>query len=478
MEWKQKANTIIEKIQQGQHHLVQREVVEIEQQLKKIEELSNAELLFLHHTVALFYQAEKNYSLASHHFQQAIKHRYHDKEAEHIWLQAHFAFAKLDEQFKQFSQARMTLAKVLQYLEKKQASNIEIAFVYQRIGRLFYQEEELHQAHTQMEQARTLLLETLEPVDPMVMRVNDQLADIYVALEQPELAIQLFEDIITKEDTLLSDEGKAILLMKTGELHFHTDLKRARRIIDQAVKLVNTEHPLYVRGYMLLAEIEENLRAFPRAVKYYKQVLEIVNQKYEKDHFLVVFLHSKLGTIELKMGGDQKAKHFLETGLPLSEKYPKIRMQFLYALGKIYSKQEVYDKAFDMYTSFLQGLEAEDKIKTLAYANTLQAIAYNFLMQEDLDNAIVRYHEALSIYQKLGSNCRNEKGLTAIRLGYSYYQTGEIKQAERYYELGAVTIEKVHEQEIKQEAYLALVEFYKETNQPKKQYEYEHKLMI
>lgn len=209
MEWKQKANTIIEKIQQGQQHLVQREVVEIEQQLKKIEELSNAELLFLHHTVALFYQAEKNYSLASHHFQQAIKHRYRDKEAEEIWLQAHLAFAKLDEQIKQFSQARMTLAKVLQYLEKKQADHTEIALVYQRIGWLFYQEEELHQAHTQMEQARKLLLEELEPVDPMVMKVTDQLADIYVALEQPELAIQLFDNIIAREDTLLSDEGKA-----------------------------------------------------------------------------------------------------------------------------------------------------------------------------------------------------------------------------------------------------------------------------
>ncbi|WP_018933027.1 tetratricopeptide repeat protein [Gracilibacillus lacisalsi] len=477
MEWKQKANTIIEKIQQGQHHLVQREVVEIEQQLKKIEELSNAELLFLHHTAALFYQAEKNYSLASHHFQQAMKHRYRDKEAEEIWLQAHLAFAKLDEQFKQFSQARMTLAKVLQYLEKKQADNTEIARVYQRIGWLFYQEEELHQAHTQMEQARKLLLEELEPVDPMVMKVTDQLADIYVALEQPALAIQLFDNIIAREDTLLSDEGKATLLMKTGELHFHIDLKKARRIIDQAVKLVNTEHPLSVRGFMLLAEIEENLTAFPRAVKYYERALEIINQKYEKDHFLVVFLYSKLGTIALKMGEDQKAKRFLEAGLPLSDKYPKIRMQFLYALGKIYSKQEIYEQAMDMYTDFLQGLEAQDKMRTLAYANTLQAIAYNFLMQADVDNAIVRYHEALSIYEKLGSNCRNEKGLTAIRLGYSYYQAGEIKQAEKYYELGAETIEKVNDQAIKQEAYLALIEFYKETNQPKKQYQYEHKLI-
>ncbi|WP_208589883.1 tetratricopeptide repeat protein [Gracilibacillus suaedae] len=477
MEWKQKAKAIIKKMQQGQHHLVQREVMEIEQQLKKIEELSNAELLFLHYTVALFYQAEKKYSLASHHFQQAMKHRYRDEEAEQIWLQAHLAFAKLDEQFKQFGQARMTLAKVLQYLEKKQASNIEIALIYQRIGWQFYQEEELHQAHTQMEQARKLLLEELVPVDPMVMKVTDQLADIYVALEQPELAIQLFDNIIVREDTLLSDQGKATLLMKTGEIYFHIDLKKARRVIDQAVKLVNTEHPLFVRGFMLLAEIEENLKAFPRAVKYYERALEIINQKYEREHFLVVFLFSKLGTIALKMGEDQKAKYFLEAGLPLSDKYPKIRMQFLYALGKIYSKQEIYDQAFDMYTAFLQGLEAQDKMQTLAYANTLQAIAYNFLMQGDVDNAIVRYHEALSIYEKLGSNCRTEKGLTAIRLGYSYYQIGEIKQAEKYYELGAVTIEKVNDQEIKQEAYLALVEFYKETEQLKKQYQYEHKLI-
>ncbi|KAB8139444.1 hypothetical protein F9U64_00430 [Gracilibacillus oryzae] len=446
-------------------------IINLENQVKD-ESLSGVDRLYLHDKIARFYMEEDNYALASHHFQQATKNRYTNTESEKVWLEAHSAFAKLAEQFKQYNQARMTLAKVLQYLEKNNKPIEAIASVCQRIGWLFFREGEYHQAHTQLEQAQKLFLEVLDGKDPRVLRVNDQLADVYIGLEQPELAIRLHEKHFETNSQFLKEEEKALLLIKIGELSFHTDLKKARKTIIEGMERVKEENPLFIRGSMLLAEIEETLGAFPRAIKYYKDALCVVEEP-----FLVVFLHAKLGTLYLKTAQKEEAQSFLEKGLPLSADYPKIRMQFLYALGKIYSDQKNYELAFEMYTSFLQGLDAEGKTRTLAYANTLQAIAYNYLVQEDINNALVRYSEALNIYNKLGSNCREEKGLAAIRLAYCYREMGDLSKAEVYYKQGTAVVEKVKDKGLKEEALMAIIDFYRMTNQSGKSSVYENKLI-
>src|SRR5699024_6490015 len=126
MDWKQKAIDITKKIKEDRKTLITRDIQQIEQQLKKENELSVSDLLFLHHAVGLFYTEEKNYTLASHHFQQAIKHRFEDTESEDIWVQAHLRLSKLDEKQKQYSQARMPLVKLLQYMEKEKKATIDI----------------------------------------------------------------------------------------------------------------------------------------------------------------------------------------------------------------------------------------------------------------------------------------------------------------------------------------------------------------
>ncbi|MFC4386977.1 tetratricopeptide repeat protein [Gracilibacillus marinus] len=474
MEWKQKAKETIMKIQQGKRQEVIRDIVAIEEQLKKIEELSTLELLFLHYTAGLFYKEEKNYALASHHFQQTMKYRPKDKETEQLYIQAHLSFATLDESTNQLKEAKMTLARLLQYLEKHQFDERIIAKVYQKIGWLFYKEDELHQAHTQLEQAKQLLEKSCKKTDPEMLQLLDKLAEIYIALEQPEKAVALFTNIV---DASISKEACATIKIKIGELNFHIDLRIARKTIIEAIELVDETHPIYLRGNMLLAEIEENIVAYPRAVKYYKRAFDHVVQTHEKTHFLHVFLLSKLGTIHLKMGELDKAQSYLEDGLPYAKAYEKIEMQYFYALGKIYSDKELYDKAFDMYTNFLFGLEQEEKTNTLAYGNTLQALAYNYLRQEEMQLALARYSEALQIYSKLGSNCRNEKGLAAIRLGYCYEQLEELEKAEDMYKQGIADIERAKDADLMEEAYMAIITFYQKTNQLSKLPLYENKIV-
>src|SRR5699024_12190717 len=126
---------------------------------------------------------------------------------------------------------------------------------------------------------------------------------------------------------------------------------------------------------------------------------------------------SKIGTSAMKTFQLKHAKEYLEQGLELAEKCQKIRQQFLYALGKMYSDEGAYDKAYTVFLEFMQRLDKEGRRKSLAYGNTLQAIAFNVLEQEKLERALHYYQEALDIYKSL-PHCNAEAGLTYIRMAY------------------------------------------------------------
>lgn len=110
----------------------------------------------------------------------------------------------------------------------------------------------------------------------------------------------------------------------------------------------------------------------------------------------------------------------------------------------------------------------------------MQAIAFNDLEQQKLNEALKHYCEALSIYEKLVStSCREEKGLAYIRLGYCYEHIEEkdLEKAEQSYEKGFRILDKVNDTGLLEEALAAMIDFYNRTNQPKKRKIYEDKLV-
>ncbi|WP_080872862.1 tetratricopeptide repeat protein [Oceanobacillus timonensis] len=228
----------------------------------------------------------------------------------------------------------------------------------------------------------------------------------------------------------------------------------------------------------MLAEIDENMGSFPRAINYYKQALDQLTKVYEKDHFMIVYIYSKIGTLSIRTLKKDQAKSYLEKGLTLSHPFPKIRMQFLYALGKIYSDEKTYDQAQKVFTAFLEGLEKDDRKNSIAYGNTLQAMAFNHIEQDQIEQAFERYKEALAIYEKI-PNVKEEKGLTLIRLGYCYEnrEKQDISKADQCYEKGFKQIEKTRNQELLEEALAGMIDFYNRNNQPKKKQRYEDKFV-
>ena len=310
------------------------------------------------------------------------------------------------------------------------------------------------------------------------------MSNAYIELEKYDQALSLYENILNKKIDAEDKFGEALILLRIGEIDYYKDLKQARSNIMKALNIfqeLGEQAQKYIlKAYLMLGEIDENIANYPRAINYYKKACQVIEKQDRHNQAMIVFIYSKIGMISIKMNELDKAKLYLEKGLPISESFANIRMQFLYGLGKIYSLEKKYEQAFQMYTKFLQGLEQTGHKVSKSYADTLQALAFNFLQQKQFETALNYYEQARIIYNQLMStSCREEKGLTYMRIGYCYENLvrPDLKKAEQFYEQGFEILSKVKSVELLEEGLAALIDFYRRYKKRNKQKIYEDKLV-
>ncbi|MBY7142041.1 tetratricopeptide repeat protein [Virgibacillus sp. NKC19-3] len=233
------------------------------------------------------------------------------------------------------------------------------------------------------------------------------------------------------------------------------------------------------KGNFLLGELDETMGGIPRALKYYKRSLGQMDGFYSENHFLTVYAYLKIGTLSITVNEWEQAEKYLKKGLPLSDAFPKMRLQFLHALGKVYSEKRAYDQAFSYFQEFLQGLKQDGRNDSKGYADTLQEIGFNFKYQDQLEEAQRYFEEALAIYEQLKPGLLEEAGMICMRLAYccEYKTNKDLKKAEFYYEKGFKRIEKIPDQEMVQEALAGVIEFFTRIDNPKKKRKYEDKFV-
>lgn len=447
-------------------------------------EFSVTEEFYVRSALGKYYRKMKNYDKAGDYSRSAIRLS-KNMEKDHLTevIDTYLDYAHLEIEYGQESNGRIELAKLLALLD---AHHYQDAYtygvIYSSLAKISFNEENIEISINQYEKALDYYREALPATHPILISTKYKLSDVLIQIENYTDALALHQQIrstYAKEEDKLSEARE---LLKIGEINFYIDLKEARKVITKAIKELASlpeEVPLDIsKAVLMLAEIDENMGNFPRAINYYKQALEQLTKIYEKNHFMIVYIYSKIGTISIRTFKVNQAKEYLEKGLTLSHAFPKIRMQFLYALGKIYSDEKHYDKAQNVFTEFLERLEKEDRRNSMAYGNTLQAIAFNYIEQNQIEKAFELYEEALTIYEKI-PNCKEEKGLTLIRLGYCYENRKEPhqKKAEQCYEKGFKQIEKTPNQELLEEALAGIIDFYSRNNQPKKRKVYEQKFV-
>jgi len=434
--------------------------------------------------LAKYYRKIKNYDKSANYSRQAIRiAKQVNKDHMKVIVDTFLNYAALEREYGQPSNARIELANLLALLDKNNyRDDFSYGLIFSSLGKVALDEENMESGLKQLEKALSYFQKSVPQSHPVIAQTIHTLSDVYIQVENYHKALELQQQLLEvyqkQEDSV--QEGQQLL--KIGEIYFYIDLKKARRIITKAIKLFEKnyegKHVDIAKANLMLAELDESMLNLPRAITYYKRALEQLQGFYSESHFLVVYAYSKIGTISIKANELEQAKAYLERGLDLSEDFPKIRLQFLYALGKIYSGEKQYTLAFDVFQEFLERLDKEGRKKSLAYGNTLQAIAFNYLEQEKVDDACTYYEQALEIYEEV-ANCKEEKGLTFIRLAYCYEnkQEKDLDKAEQFYAKGFKLIERARNKDLLEEALAGVIDFFTRNDNPKKRRIYEDKFV-
>jgi len=436
----------------------------------------------IHSILAKYYKRANNYDKAASYSQQALHIATKiDEKHTREWIDLYINYAGLERDYHHYSNGRILLAKLLALLDKKNWKDAYVyGLTYRLLGDIYTQEGNIENGITQLETALRYFQKDVAETDPIIIKTIQLISSAYVQIEDYEQALALqqqLKEVFEQKNDQIS-LGKT--LMKKGEIYFYINLKEARKTIIKALNIFKevykNNHLEIAKANLMLGELEENMAKLPRAITYYKRSLQQFEKFYKNNHFMIVYTYSKIGTLSIKLNELKQAKQYLEKGLSLSHQYTKIRLQFLNALGKIYSSLKQYDEALASFQEFLEILKQGGKMKSKAYADILQAIAFNFIQQDQLEDAHSYYEDALAIYQQLTTHLPGEKGLTYIRLAYCQenIKDKDLLKAEKYYEKGFQLIEKVGDDGLMEEALAGMISFFERNPNPKKKRKYEH----
>lgn len=438
-------------------------------------EKSDERLLHLY-VLAKCYRIMKNYDKVAKYSQEAIRLAKHGKHDMDTIIAIYLNDAAFKREYGQFSNARIQLAHLLALLDKKQyPSDYSYGLVYRDLGKIALDEGNVDAGLSQLQKALSYFQKSVSVEHPIIAKTIHALSKVYIQMERYphalEYELELLKIYETRQDPV--QVGQQLLVI--GEVYFYIDLKKARQTIMKALQLLvqnDHEHPDIAKANLMLAEMDENMHYFPRAITYYKRALEQVKMNSEQREFLLVYMYAKIGTISLKINELGQAKVYLEKGLTLSEPFPKIKMQFLFALGKLYSKEKQYGKAEQVYQEFMVRLEQTGKKHSLAYGKTLEAIGKNYVEQSKFDTAIVYYEQALETYTSI-PNCKEEKIAILVCIAFCYENKQELDQAEGYFEKALQSAERSYHKAWMKKTLAKFIDFYKRTNQWNKLRKYE-----
>lgn len=448
--------------------------------------LDNLEIiLIITTTIAKYYRKARNYDKSAKYSREAINTaKKLASEQMAVQIEASLDYAKLELLYNQHTSARKILAALLQLLEKhKWSDHYAYGLTYRLLAKVGIEDMMFDTSVNQLEEALLFLKKAVSNDHPIIYQTVEDLTEVHIRMENYHKALHLQEQLLETYQESNNKHIMAAIQLKIGEIYFYLDLKQARRSITIAIELLGElDSPVYLetaKANLLLAELDENMENYPRSITYYKRALTELKHAHNREHFMTVYAYSKIGTIAMKINELPEAKAYLEEGLDLAKEHPRIRMQFLYALGKLYSNEKSYQKAYTMFRSFLEQLDQDDRKKTKAYADTLQAIAFNFIEEEKIDAAFDYYQTAVDIYKQLKPACPEELGFASIRLAYcsENKQLTDLITASKWYQFGVEKIEKVRNKAISEEAYAGIIDFYTRNEDPIKRTYYENKLV-
>ncbi|GAA0440591.1 hypothetical protein GCM10008983_17040 [Lentibacillus halophilus] len=272
--------------------------------------------------------------------------------------------------------------------------------------------------------------------------------------------------------------------MLLGELAYMCDFKLARRILSTAVNQMEnddtTDRLTLARGYLVLAETEENLEKFVRAIKYFKKGLSYFQTDDSTDQYMILYLHFKIGMMySMQNEPEQSLAYHSYVLNNAGETNVGLKINSLVTIAKTYGSNNDNEKAYPYLENALNLLQGSEQEQTATHAEALTEMAYYHFYKSALQQAVPYYREAVAIYEKLSQTPHRKLGMIDMQYAYclEYMEENDISQAGNTYEKAVARLEKTNDRELLENALGDVIAFFDRTGQEKKKQQYEDRFV-
>lgn len=272
--------------------------------------------------------------------------------------------------------------------------------------------------------------------------------------------------------------------MLLGELAFMCDFKLARRILSAAVKQMEDDGEAdrikLARGYLVLAEAEENLEKYVRAIKYFKQGLGYFQDDETPDQYMILYLHFKIGMMYSMKNEAEESLHYLSKVIDMAgDTNPDLKINSLVTIAKTYGSKDDNERAYLYLKDALGLLEGSSLENGVTHAESLTEMAFYYFDQSKLTEAVPYYQEAIAVYEKLPQTSHRKLGMVYMQYAYclEHMEENNIREAGICYEKAIKQLELTKDRELQENALADVIAFFDHTDNHKKKREYENRFV-
>jgi len=408
------AGYIKEKIHAGQIEVLQDSVQQLEIYFNQIKQLNIIEKLTVLVSLISYFRKIKNYDKCAGYARQAVSLSRHANNVNILqFADIYFDYSDVEYDYGQYGHARILLAQLLQKLE---VNNCNDNFVYGRLylnlGKINLAEENYEAGVGQLESALDLLKETASSNDPIVIKTVDLLVAALIKMEKYEKGIELYTQMLNELHQEREKELEVKTLLNISEIYYHIDLLKAKKVVEQALELMqhqDNNHDVKLRALMMLAEIEEHTGNLQGAVSLYKRSLDHLE---DLSNPMSAILYSKIGILLSKINEFKQGKMYLKQALNHASIIEPMKSKIYFVLGKIYTAEKRFNKANEYFQYLLDEIITNNKgNKSRKFGHILQMMAYNYLAENNNEKALASFYKSLKVFGEIQTLSDLDKGL-------------------------------------------------------------------
>ncbi|GGK04874.1 hypothetical protein GCM10007063_29000 [Lentibacillus kapialis] len=272
--------------------------------------------------------------------------------------------------------------------------------------------------------------------------------------------------------------------MLLGELAFMCDFKLARRILSAAVRKMEDNQEddriKLARGYLVLAESEENMEKYVRAIKYFKKGLGYFQEDETPDQHMILYIHFKIGMMySMKNEADESLHYLMKVIDKAGESNRDLKINSLVSIAKTYGSRNDNEQAYPYLKEALEAFEGSSLENGFTHAEALTEMAFYYFDQSKLTEAVPYYADAIAIYKRLRQTPHRKLGMIYMQYAYclEHMKANSIPKAGKYYEHAISQLELTNDRELLENALADVIAFYDNTGNEKKKHEYENRFV-